>query len=76
LLSNDLSKIIAGTIIVKSQLGTGKTKMLREYIKLCQQQQKSVIILSFRKTFSSDIASKFDVESYQDIQGNIMIAKR
>lgn len=47
-------------------MGTGKTKKLNQIIQGDKYKDKCVIIVSFRKTFSRDFASKNEFYCYMD----------
>jgi hypothetical protein len=63
------------TLIVKAPMKIGKTKALKEHIEKYYKKE-NIIIVSFRKTFSSDIKSKFkDFELYSEINKRIDMKK-
>ncbi len=60
------------TILVKSNMGTGKTKQLKESITDLPEDM-GVIVISYRRTFTSEIKTKLGdgFVDYQDIKGEI-----
>lgn len=57
-------------IFIKSDLGTGKTTCLKNDMKFIDEN-KVMLVISFRITFANDFARKFNMTSYQEIKGNI-----
>nr|BCY04536.1 Ribonucleoside-diphosphate reductase large subunit [Abalone asfa-like virus] len=65
---------LAPTIVIKSQMGTGKTKKLRIILEkyISENPEAIIIFLSFRQTFSIMIHSIFpDFKLYNKIKGAI-----
>lgn len=59
-------------LFIKANVAMGKTKKLMEIIK----NEDSVVMISFRKTFTSEIHSKFSgFESYSKISGEISLTR-
>jgi hypothetical protein len=59
--------------LIKAEMKMGKTKSLINHISECNY--KKIIIISFRKTFSTEASAKFGkFELYSDIKGDIMLA--
>ncbi len=57
-------------VCIKSAVGTGKTKWLSSYLRSLPME-KTVLWLSFRRSFSADVATKCEFENYMDLKGNI-----
>jgi len=65
----------SGTFCIRSPMGSGKTKSLINFLNKCGPDE-TIIILSFRLTFSADLARKLpDFQLYNKISGRINIDK-
>ena len=61
------------TTYVVSGMGSGKSTQL---VKLLGNDEfKTIVCLSFRLTFTSEFAKKYDLVSYQAIKGNIKLSQ-
>lgn len=58
-------------IAIRSQLGTGKSQRVEEYL---THHHGKVLIVSHRKTFTSDVARRYGATSYDDIRGDIRMS--
>lgn len=60
------------TLLIKSNMGTGKTKQLVEHLKTIPAEMR-VVFVSFRRSFTTEIMSKLDGSfvDYRDVKGNI-----
>jgi hypothetical protein len=60
------------TLLIKSGIGTGKTKMLLEYLTQLHEQIHLVFV-SFRHSFTTELKEKLQgkVVDYQDVKGEI-----
>jgi hypothetical protein len=64
------------TLCVMANMGIGKTIQLVEYIKKLEDKS-NIIIISFRRTFTSEILRRFPTfESYININGIIKLSER
>ena len=56
------------TVFIRSQLGTGKS---HQVAKLLSDYTGKVVIVSHRKTFTSDVSKRYECVSYEDITGPV-----
>jgi hypothetical protein len=65
------------TLLIKSNMGTGKTKQLVEYIKDVPQEIY-IIFVSFRRSFTTEIRKKLGASfvDYREVQDKKIIASR
>lgn len=54
------------TIMIRSHMGSGKTKALRDYLE--RNPQLPAIMISFRRTFSAEVALKLNLANYNKIK--------
>ncbi|MCA9329757.1 hypothetical protein KDA11_03875, partial [Candidatus Saccharibacteria bacterium] len=67
----------ARTLFVKAQMKMGKTKQLRKYISENYRSDASIVIVSFRRTFSNSIQNDFkEFELYNNIGGHGISLRR
>jgi len=57
-------------VFIRSQLGSGKSQKLADYL---SDYTGKVLIVSHRKTFTSDICSRYGGISYNDISGALSL---
>jgi hypothetical protein len=60
------------TLLIKSGMGTGKTKMLLEYLALLLQDI-GIVFVSFRRSFTTELKEKLQGKfvDYRDVKGEI-----
>ena len=64
-----------GLNYVRAALGSGKTQQLSEILEAPDCPYHQVLMVSFRRTFASNMAGRLELESYMDISGrNIPLA--
>lgn len=61
------------TLLVKAPMGAGKTKTLITYINIIKP--RSILMISFRQTFSIEMGGRMKLISYQHIAGEITSQK-
>jgi hypothetical protein len=59
------------SIAIKSHMGTGKTEFITEYLADPANATKSVLMISFRQSFTREMCGRHGIKSYQDIKGGI-----
>jgi len=67
--------VAPNTLLIKSPMGTGKTKALVDYINSDQvPKDAQVIIVSFRRSFTNEVHKNIGVDfvNYQDVFGQLM----
>jgi DNA polymerase elongation subunit (family B) len=57
-------------VFLDSNMGTGKTNLVLKYINTLNPDS-SVLMLSFRRTFSDSMATRLNLTNYQEIKGSI-----
>lgn len=62
-------------LLIKSAMGTGKSKAIREYIK--EIGPLNIVFVSFRRSFTSDLISKLDgFVDYRDVKTHSISSRR
>jgi hypothetical protein len=62
------------TLLIKSGMGTGKTKMLLEYLALLPQEI-GIVFVSFQRSFTTELKEKLQGKfvDYWDVKGKITL---